>query len=154
MAIQKLAIDFDSVFTNIYLLGSGLVLSEPTVAAVGQDEKHEVKAIGDDAKKLIGKTAKNTKVVFPVFEGEIVNEKVAIGLLNAFLKKIEISSGLFGCTAVFSVPCGVTSDMLSKYKKVARACGITKSYFVEAPYFLMYRDIVYSSPQGQYFTVK
>ena len=131
--MQKLAIDFDSVYTNIYVLGGGLVLSEPTVVAVSQDEKKEVKAIGDEAKKLIGKTAKNTKVMFPVFEGEIVNEKVAIGLLSAFLKKIEVGGGLLGAQAVFSVPCGVTGDMVSKYKKVAKACGISKSYFVEAP---------------------
>ena len=66
MAIKKLAIDFDSVYTNIYMLGGGLVLSEPTVAAVAQDGKREVKAVGDEAKKLMGKTAKNTKIVFPV----------------------------------------------------------------------------------------
>ena len=68
MSSIKLAVDLDSAYTNIYMLGSGLVLSEPTVAAVSQDVKSEVKAIGDDAKKLIGKTAKNTKIVFPVFE--------------------------------------------------------------------------------------
>ena len=58
MATNKLAIDFDSVYTNIYMLGGGLVLSEPTVAAVSRDEKCEVKAIGDEARRLIGKTAK------------------------------------------------------------------------------------------------
>ena len=61
MGAIKLAITFDSAYTNIYMLGGGLVLSEPTVAAVGQDEKAEIKAIGVEAKKLIGKTAKNTK---------------------------------------------------------------------------------------------
>ena len=69
MATVKLAIDFDSVKTNVYKLGSGLVLSEATVATVSQDDKHEIKLIGDDAKKLIGKTAKNTKIVFPLFDG-------------------------------------------------------------------------------------
>ena len=52
MAQKKLAIDFDSVYTNIYMLGSGLVLCEPTVAAVSQDDKKEVKAVGDEAKNL------------------------------------------------------------------------------------------------------
>lgn len=133
MAACKLAIDLDSLYTNIYVLGGGLVLSEPTVAAVSQDEKCEVKAIGLDARKLIGKTAKNTKTVFPVFEGEIVNEKVAIGILSAFLKKIDVKNKLGGCHAIFAVPCGATSAMLDKYKTVARGCGITKTYFAEAP---------------------
>lgn len=133
MAAEKLAVDFDSVNTNIYMLGSGLVLSEPTVAAVSQDDKHEVKAIGDEARKLIGKTAKNTKIVFPVFEGEIVNEKVAVGLLDAFFKKLGVKSGLFGCHVLFPVPCGVSANMIEKYKKVAKRCGISKVYFAEAP---------------------
>ena len=132
MAIKKLAIDFDSVYTNIYMLGGGLVLSEPTVAAVAQDAKREVKAVGDEAKKLMGKTAKNTKIVFPVFEGEIVNESVAVGLLSEFLKKIDVK-GKFSCQALFSVPCGVTGDMILKFKDVAKNCGISKTYFIEAP---------------------
>jgi len=133
MAVEKLAIDLDSSYTNIYMVGGGVVLSEPTVCAVSTDEKGEVKAIGDEAKKLIGKTAKNTKTVFPVFEGEIVNEKVASGMLKEFLNKIGVRGSLFGVQAVMSVPCGVTGDMLDKYKKVAKSCGISSVSFVESP---------------------
>ena len=70
MAVIKLAIDFDSINTNIYLSGSGLVLSEPTVAAIDLDNKNEIKLVGEEAKKIIGKTAKNTKIIFPVFEDD------------------------------------------------------------------------------------
>ena len=133
MSAVNLAIDFGSAYTNIYMLGSGLVLSEPTVAAVSQDDKGEIKAIGLEAKKLIGKTAKNTKIVFPVFEGEIVNEKVAIATLSAFLDKIQARGKLGGCHAVFSVPCGVTAEMIDKYTYVAKKSGINKINFVETP---------------------
>lgn len=133
MAVNKLAIDFDSVNTNIYMLGGGLVLSEPTVAAVSLDDGGEVKAVGEEARKLIGKTSKNTKIVFPVFEGEIVNEKVAAGLLGSYLKKIGIKGGFGGCNVLFSVPCGVTFGMIEKYTKVAKSCGIGKVFFAEAP---------------------
>ncbi len=133
MISDRLAIDLDSLYTNIYMIGGGVVLSEPTVAAVSQDDKNEVKAIGAEARKLIGKTAKNTKIVFPVFEGEIVNTKVTAGLLDAYMKKIGVKKRLAGVKALFSVPCGVNSDMISKYKQVAKQCGITKLYFAEAP---------------------
>lgn len=133
MPTEKLAIDFDSVYTNIYMLGSGLVLSEHTVAAVSHDEKNEVKAIGEDARKLIGKTAKNTKIVFPVFEGEIVNEKVATGLLKGFLRKLGSKSSLSGSQVLFSVPCGVTPELIQKYKNLAKSCGLGKTFFAEAP---------------------
>ncbi len=131
--MDKISIDFDSLYTNIYKLGSGLVLSEPTVATVGVDGKGEIKAIGIDAKKLIGKTAEKTKIVFPVFEGEIVNEKVASKLLNAFLNKIGITSKIFGAQAIISVPCGASAEMIDKYENVAKSSGISKVCFAEAP---------------------
>ena len=54
MSNPKLAIDFDSVNTNIYMLGSGLVLSEPTVATINLENNNEVKFVGEEARKLIG----------------------------------------------------------------------------------------------------
>ena len=59
----------------------------------------------------------NAKIVFPVFEGEIVDEKVAVGLLSQFLRKIDLKNGIAGCEAVFSISCGATFNMIEKYKK-------------------------------------
>lgn len=133
MSLCKFAVDFDSSYTNIYKLGSGLVLSEPTVAAVDDGGKGVVKAIGLEANKLIGKTTKNTKTVFPVFEGEIVNERVASELLTGFLKKVGYTGKLIGAEGVFAVPCGIDYKMLEKYRKVAKNCGFGKIYFIESP---------------------
>lgn len=135
MARRKLAIDLDSSVTNIYMLGAGLVLSEPTVAATDTNQKQLcVKAVGAEANKLIGKNSKNTRIVFPVFEGEVVNERVASGMLREFFKKIEVKTDIFSSnTAVFSVPCGSTAENIEKYRSVAHSCGISKVYFVEAP---------------------
>ena len=128
----KFAIDFDSAYTNIYKLGSGLVLSEPTVAAVEEGDKCEVKAIGQDAYKLVGKTSKNTKIVFPVFEGEIVNERVAAQTLAGYIRKVKPEK-MTSSFVLFSVPCGTTAEMVEKYKAVARDCGIKKCAFAESP---------------------
>ncbi len=133
MASVKLAIDFNSSFTNIYMKGSGLVLSEPTVAAVEDVENGQVKAIGLEAKKLMGKTAKNTKIVFPIFEGEIVNERVAVEILKGLLAKIKANESLTGIYAMFSVPCGAGADIIDKYYRVAKKAGISKVDFVESP---------------------
>ena len=133
MSVDRIAIDFDSSYTTIYKLGSGVVLSEPTVAAVSADAKNQIKAVGYEARKLIGKTAENTKIVFPVFEGEIVNEKVATKLITAFLRKIDIKSSIFGVSAVVSVPCGTDAQTYAKYNNVLKGAGISKISFVEAP---------------------
>lgn len=130
---DKFAIDFDSYYTNMYKIGSGLVLSEPTVAAVEDGADGVVKAIGLEANKLIGKTTKNTKTVFPVFEGEIVNERIATELLSGFMKKVGCSGKFFSLEGVFSVPCGIDAAMIEKYRKVAKNCGFSKISFIEAP---------------------
>ncbi len=128
----KFAVDFDSAYTNVYKLGSGLVLSEPTVAAVEDGDKGGVKAIGQEAYRLIGKTSKNTKIVFPVFEGEIINEKVAESVLSGFIKKVKPEK-FASFSILFSVPCGTTAAMAAKYKNVAKAVGAKKCSFVESP---------------------
>ena len=134
MARVKLSINFDSFYTSIYRSEYGLVLKEPSVAAVDEAQGGAIKAIGNDAKKLIGKTSKTTKIIFPVFEGEIVNEKVAISVLSGFLKKIEVKNTLFGAEVVFAMPCGATAEMINKYKKISHGVGFSKVHFVEAPY--------------------
>ncbi len=132
MAREKFAVDLDSAYTNIYKIGSGLVLSEPTVAAVEDGSKVSVKAIGTEAYKLLGKTSKNTKIVFPVFEGEIVNADVCSDMLSGFLKKVKTGRWQRP-VALFSVPCGVNSKTIDDYRKISSACGIGKTYFVESP---------------------
>lgn len=133
MSIQRFAIDFDSLNTNLYKVGSGLVLSEPTVAAVREDVKLEIKAIGNEAKRLTGKTAKNVKIVFPVFESEIVNEKVASGVLDGFLIKAEAKKPFSPCHVLFALPCGYSQELVQKYLNVSKNCGISKVYFAESP---------------------
>ena len=152
MASVKLAIDFGSIDTNIYLVGSGLVLSEPTVATVDIENMDEIKLFGHEAKKMIGKTSKNTKVVFPVFEGEIVNQTVAVALINKFLNKLELKNAN-GCQVLFSVPCGVTAEMIDKYKKVARVCGFSKVNFVEAPILSIIGQKVPFNNSSSYFVI-
>lgn len=133
MASNKIAIDFDSAITSIYKCGSGLVLSESTVAAVSTGQAAEIKAVGDEAKKLIGKTAKNTKIVFPVFECEIVNQKIAGKVLDEFLKKIDAKRGILGSQVLFSLPCGYSKELIDGYINVAKICGLSKVYFAESP---------------------
>ena len=84
----KLAIDLGSSVTKIFKIGSGIVLAEPSCVAVTSGS-NIVKAIGEDAKRLIGKTAEFTTIVFPVFEADIVNENMAAVMLAYFLKKEE-----------------------------------------------------------------
>ena len=127
----KLAIDFGTSVTKIYQLGSGIVLAEATCVTV-QRETGEIRAYGNEAKRLWGKTAESSEVVFPVYEGEIVNERFASALLEYFLSKIVKRA--FGVEALFCVPCGCRDELRTKYYHVAKAAGISRVSFVETPY--------------------
>lgn len=129
----KLAVDLGSATTKIYRLGGGVQLAEPSVVALSADADGQIRAIGTDAKRIIGKTADNTRISFPVFEGEVVNEKLATAMLSYFLKKIQFRPGIGGGSALVSVPCGMDVAMLKKYERVMDRCGIPEVDFVESP---------------------
>ncbi len=133
MAGEKIAIDFGSAQTKIYKLGYGMVLSEPTLAAVAVDEKSSVRAVGKEAKKLVGKTAEKTKVIYPVIDGEVVAGKIAVSVLTDFLKKIEFKNGFGGGKALVAVPCGVDGNFLKRYESVLADAGISSVDFAYTP---------------------
>ena len=111
----KLAIDLGSSMTKIYRAdtNSGVVLAEPScVAVVGAEQ--EIKAIGKEAKNLIGKTAEYTDIIYPVYEGKIVNMPLATAMLKAFFKRIDMKpAALRRAQVLFSVPCGIPDGLLN-----------------------------------------
>ena len=132
----KLAIELGSSVTKIYRAdaGSGVVLAEPSCVAVSGVNR-EIKAIGKDAKKLVGKTAEFTEIVFPVYEGEIVDMRLAEAMLKEFLSRIGIRpSVLKRSFTVFSVPCGASAKLREDYAALAEECGLKRLCFVEAPF--------------------
>ena len=117
----KLAIDLGSSVTKIFKIGSGIVLAEASCVAVttGTDT---VKAIGEEAKRLIGKTAEFTTIVFPVFEADIVNGEMAAVMLSYFLEKIGVTrSRARRAEVLFSVPIGVQNGLIEKDRALASA---------------------------------
>ena len=132
----KLSIDLGSSMTKIYRAdtNSGVVLAEPSCVAVA-GEGQEIKAIGKDAKNLIGKTAEYTSIIYPIYEGEIVDMRLAAAMLKEFLTRIGIkSSALRRAQVVLSVPCGASERVLEGYVALAEECGLNKVFFVEQPF--------------------
>ncbi len=130
----KLAIDFGTAVTKIFRIGSGIVLAEPTALTVSK-ETGEIRAFGAEAKRLLGKTAEATDVVFPVYEGEIVEERFAAALLEYFLAKCARRT-FGGIEALFCVPCGIRVEAREKYYRVAKSAGISRVSFAETPYLV------------------
>ncbi len=132
----KLSIDLGSSMTKIYRAdtNSGVVLAEPSCVAVAAGSEN-VRAIGKDAKSLIGKTAETTDILYPIFEGRIVNMRLAVEMLREFFNRIGMKpSVLRHAQVLFSVPCGISDTGLREYAALAEECGIRKPWLVEQPY--------------------
>lgn len=137
--MTRLVIDVGSWMTKIYMLGCGVVLSEATCVAVESDKESggevTVKALGDKARALSGKAARNTRIVNPVCEGEIVHPNLLAELLAYFLEKVEVTPRKAKSTEVlFIVPCSATPELREQYLEVANACNIGRVYFTRTPY--------------------
>lgn len=132
----KLAIDFGSSVTKVYRAdtNNGIVLVEPSCVAVSGAEE-SVRALGQEAKNLIGKTADCTSVVYPVFEGEIVHPRLAAVMLTEFLLRVGMKKSAFRRAQILmGVPCGASQRTLNAYANLAEECGLKNVYFVEQPY--------------------
>ena len=89
MAEQTFAIDIGSSNICIYQKGVGLVLKEPClVAATKTQDGYAIKALGEDAKNLQGKTDSRTLIFSPIGEGEIKSDEYAYELTKHLLKKV------------------------------------------------------------------
>lgn len=130
---NTIALDLGSVNTCIYQLGAGVVLSEPSAVAYTAGTKKKIKAVGAEAKKLVGKTADMTQVVYPVFEAQIEDEKMATAMMENFLNKITLRK--FGArpSVLLSVPCGLENEEIGKYEKVLNGAGVYHIDYVESP---------------------
>lgn len=123
-----IALDMGSSNTYIYQSGMGIILEEPSVVALNT-EKDKVKALGADAKKLMGLAVEETEVISPIFEGNIENELATKKMLKGFLQKINYKMQ----NMVVSVPCGVENEKLITLNKVLGHVGCGEASFVESP---------------------
>lgn len=139
----KLAIDLGSSVTKIYRAdnNSGIVLVEPSCVAIAGNDEDKIRAIGKEAKNLIGKTAEFTTILYPVYEGNIVHRNLAAAMLKKFLQRIDVKGGaLRRAQVLFSIPCGLPEGALTEYRLLAEECGIRKAWFVEQPYLAALGD--------------
>jgi len=152
--MMKLAIDLGSSLTKIYRAdaNNGIALFEPScVAITGEDEK--ICAIGKEAKRLLGKTTGGTHIVYPIYEGTVVDERLAVKMLKEFIARAELSSFVRRSETVFAVPCGIDETTLQGYQDLATACGFRKAHFVEVPYLAVFGSGIALTEEHPVFTI-
>ena len=129
----ELAIKFGSNEIIVFRKGFGIIEKVPAyLAVVESGNKLKVKAIGKEAEKLFHSKSSNVTVYQPIINSEIVNERMAIMLVESILKNVIPDRFLLtSLNLLVAVPCALNEAQLLNIKKVLHRSGVNKITFVQ-----------------------
>lgn len=129
---KKLGIDLGTANTLVYLPGHGVVLNEPSVVAISEQD-NQIIAIGIEAKEMIGKTPESIIAYRPMKDGVIADYRVTEAMLKYFIRKALGKFNLFKPDVMVSVPAGITSTERRAVVEAAIRAGARNAYVVKEP---------------------
>jgi rod shape-determining protein MreB len=132
---NDLAIDLGTASTLVYVKGRGIVLMEPSVVAVRRDSRgiKRVAAIGEEAKRMLGRTPENIEAIRPMKDGVIADFEVTEIMLRHFITKVHNRSTLVRPRIIICVPSGITQVEKRAVKESAESAGAREVYVIEEP---------------------
>lgn len=129
---RKLGIDLGTANTLVYVPGKGVVLNEPSVVAISEED-NKIMAIGAEAKVMIGKTPEAIVAYRPMKDGVIADYRTTEAMLRHYITKAIGTWGLFKPEVLVSVPAGVTSTERRAVVEAAIKAGAKNAYVVKEP---------------------
>ena len=129
---QDIAIDLGTASTLIYLKGKGIVLNEPSVVTVETNSK-KILAVGNEAKKMVGRTPGNITAIRPLREGVIANFDMTEQLLRYFIQKVHRSRTLVRPRIIIGVPSRITQVEQRAVRESAELAGAREVFLIEEP---------------------
>ncbi len=127
----KLGIDLGTTNVLVFLPGVGIVLNEPSVVALSND--NQILAVGVDAKSMIGRTPDTIQAYRPMKDGVIADYRVTEIMLRYFIRKALGRLNLFKPDVMISVPAGVSSTEKRAVIEAAMKAGAKNAYVVKEP---------------------
>lgn len=129
---QKIGIDLGTSNTLVFIPGKGIVLNEPSVVAVSEQNK-KVLAVGNEAKEMIGRTPDNIIAYRPMRDGVIADYRVTEAMLRYFINKALGTWNIFKPEVMVSVPAGITSTERRAVIEAAIRAGAKNAFVVKEP---------------------
>lgn len=126
---KDIGIDLGTANTLVHVAGRGVLLNEPSVVAVSK-ENGEVLAVGDEAKKMLGRTPGDVSAIRPLRHGVIADYDQTRAMLHRFIGKVS-RKPYFRQTVVVGIPSGVTEVEKRAVLEATRQAGATKAYVIE-----------------------
>ncbi|MEK9185121.1 MAG: rod shape-determining protein [Patescibacteria group bacterium] len=129
---KKLGIDLGTANTLVFVPGKGIVLNEPSVVAVSEQD-NKIIAVGIEAKNMIGKTPESIIAYRPMKDGVIADYRVTEAMLRYFIGKAMGKWNIWKPEVMVSVPAGVTSTERRAVIEATIKAGARNAYVVKEP---------------------
>jgi rod shape-determining protein MreB len=131
---MDIGIDLGTATVLVYVKGKGIVLKEPSVVAIDKNTDR-ILAVGEEARKMLGRTPGNIVAIRPLRDGVISDYHVTEKMLKHFLNKVCANSffKLFKPRVMICVPSGVTEVEKRAVEDAAIQAGARKTYLIEEP---------------------
>lgn len=129
---KDVGIDLGTSNSVIYLKRHGIVVNEPSIAVVNT-KTSQIISVGDEAKKMLGRTPPHINVVRPLVGGVISDFDMTQELLRQFLKRLSKGSVFSFRRAVLAIPDNLTEVERKSVEDAALNAGCAKAYLVESP---------------------
>jgi rod shape-determining protein MreB len=131
---QDMAIDLGTANTLVVLKGQGVVLNEPSVVAIAENNgKKTVLAVGDEAKTMLGRTPGNISAIRPLRDGVIADFIVTEEMIKHFIKKVHKNKTFANPRILICVPTGSTPVERKAIQDSALAAGARRVQLIEEP---------------------
>ncbi len=130
--LNDIGIDLGTANTLVYVKDRGIVLREPSVVAIAQGSR-KVLAVGEEAKRMLGRTPGNITAVRPLKDGVIADFEVTEAMLKAFIHKVQTRLKLRRPRVVIAVPSGITEVEKRAVQDSARHAGAREVHLIEEP---------------------
>lgn len=129
---MDIGVDLGTANVLVYIKGKGIVLREPSVVAIDRDS-NRILAIGEEARRMLGRTPGNIIAIRPLREGVIADYDTTETMLRHFIEKVAGKSMFFKPRIMVCIPSGVTTVEKRAVLEAAIQAGAKKTYLVEEP---------------------
>ncbi len=129
---RDMGIDLGTANTLVYVSGKGIVLQEPSVVAIDQNERTPL-AVGEEAKRMLGRTPGNIIALRPLRDGVIADFDTAEIMLKYFINRVNDGKNLVAPRVVIGIPSGVTGVERRAVKEAAIQAGAREVHLIDEP---------------------
>ncbi|MFA5042830.1 MAG: rod shape-determining protein [Kiritimatiellia bacterium] len=129
---NDIGIDLGTANSLVYVKDRGIILREPSVVAI-QTGTNRVLAVGNEAKRMLGRTPGNITAIRPMKDGVIADFEITEAMLRYFIRKVQSNRIMIRPRIIISVPSGITEVEKRAVKDSATHAGAREVYLIEEP---------------------